>query len=52
MPAVSGQFYPGTASGLSRALLTLTREVKAREIFREIQEMTPGYRDVNARLQS
>ncbi len=28
MPAVSGQFYPGTASGLSRALLALTREVK------------------------
>jgi len=27
MPAVSGQFYPGTASGLSRALLELTREV-------------------------
>ena len=26
MPAVSGQFYPGSASGLSRALLTLTRE--------------------------
>ena len=31
MPAVSGQFYPGTASGLSRAVLELTREVKARE---------------------
>jgi MEMO1 family protein len=31
MPAVSGQFYPGTASGLSRALLTLTREVEAPE---------------------
>jgi len=31
MPAVSGQFYPGTASGLSRALLELTREGKARE---------------------
>ena len=31
MPAVSGQFYPGTASGLSRALLALTREVKERE---------------------
>lgn len=31
MPAVSGQFYPGTASGLSRTLLTLTREVKERE---------------------
>ena len=31
MPAVSGQFYPGTASGLSRALLALTREVKAPE---------------------
>jgi AmmeMemoRadiSam system protein B len=30
MPAVSGQFYPGTASGLSRALLELTREVKER----------------------
>ncbi|HAM32013.1 MAG: AmmeMemoRadiSam system protein B [Deltaproteobacteria bacterium RBG_16_66_15] len=30
MPAVAGQFYPGTASGLSRALLTLTREVKER----------------------
>jgi len=29
MPAVSGQFYPGTASGLSRALLELTREVEA-----------------------
>jgi hypothetical protein len=31
MPAVSGQFYPGTASGLSRALLELTREVEAPE---------------------
>jgi hypothetical protein len=31
MPAVSGQFYPGTAAGLSRALLELTREGKARE---------------------
>ena len=31
MPAVSGQFYPGTASGLSRALLALTREVEAPE---------------------
>ena len=30
MPAVSGQFYPGTAAGLSRALLTLTREGTAR----------------------
>ena len=30
MPAVSGQFYPGTASGLSRALLELTREEKER----------------------
>jgi len=30
-PAVAGQFYPGTASGLSRALLALTREEKARE---------------------
>jgi hypothetical protein len=30
MPAVSGQFYPGTASGLSRTLLELTREVKER----------------------
>jgi len=30
MPAVAGQFYPGTASGLSRALLALTREVKER----------------------
>ena len=28
------------------------RRDEAREIFREIQEMTPGYRDVNARLQS
>ncbi len=31
MPAVSGQFYPGTAPGLSRALHALTREVEARE---------------------
>jgi hypothetical protein len=31
MPAVSGQFYPGTAPGLSRALLSLTREEKATE---------------------
>jgi len=31
MPAVSGQFYPGTASGLSRALLDLTREETTRE---------------------
>jgi len=31
MPAVSGQFYPGTASGLSRALLALTREVRTPE---------------------
>ena len=31
MPAVSGQFYPGTASGLSRTLLELTREVEAPE---------------------
>jgi len=31
MPAVSGRFYPGTASGLSRALLELTREMKDRE---------------------
>jgi hypothetical protein len=31
MPAVSGQFYPGTAAGLSRALLEFTREGKARE---------------------
>ncbi len=30
MPAVAGQFYPGTASGLSRALLELTREEKER----------------------
>jgi len=30
-PAVSGQFYPGTASGLSRALLQLTREVEEPE---------------------
>ncbi|MBE0605652.1 MAG: AmmeMemoRadiSam system protein B [Deltaproteobacteria bacterium] len=30
-PAVSGQFYPGTASGLSRALRELTREVEAPE---------------------
>lgn len=30
MPAVSGQFYPGTASGLSRTLLELTREVEER----------------------
>ena len=30
MPAVSGQFYPGTAAGLSRALLELTREGTAR----------------------
>jgi len=30
MPAVSGQFYPGSASGLSRALLELTREGKER----------------------
>ena len=28
------------------------RQDEAREIFREIQEMTPGYRDVEARLQS
>jgi len=28
------------------------RRDEAREIFREIQEMTPGYRDVKARLQS
>jgi hypothetical protein len=31
MPAVAGQFYPGTAPGLSRALLALTREEKAPE---------------------
>ena len=31
MPAVAGQFYPGTASGLSRTLLELTREVEAPE---------------------
>jgi AmmeMemoRadiSam system protein B len=31
MPAVSGQFYPGTASGLSRALLTLTRDAESPE---------------------
>ena len=30
-PAVSGQFYPGTPSGLSRTLLELTREVEAPE---------------------
>ena len=30
MPAVAGQFYPGTASGLSRSLLELTREAKER----------------------
>jgi len=30
MPAVAGQFYPGTASGLSRTLLELTREEKER----------------------
>jgi hypothetical protein len=30
MPAVAGQFYPGTASGLSRTLLELTREEKDR----------------------
>ena len=29
-PAVSGQFYPGTSSGLSRTLLELTREVEER----------------------
>jgi len=28
MPVVAGQFYPGTASGLSRALEDLTREVE------------------------
>jgi AmmeMemoRadiSam system protein B len=27
VPAVAGQFYPGTASGLSRALAELTREI-------------------------
>src|SRR5512144_764915 len=31
MPCVARQFYPGTASGLSRALLALTREVKTPE---------------------
>ena len=31
MPAVAGQFYPGTAAGLSRALLALTREEKERD---------------------
>ncbi|MHB1012422.1 MAG: AmmeMemoRadiSam system protein B [Desulfobacteria bacterium] len=30
-PAVSGQFYPGTSAGLSRALRELTREVDAPE---------------------
>jgi AmmeMemoRadiSam system protein B len=30
MPAVSGQFYPGTASALSRSVLELTREVTER----------------------
>lgn len=30
MPAVAGQFYPGTASGLSRSLLELTREMEGR----------------------
>ncbi len=30
MPAVSGQFYPGTASDLSRTVLKLTREVEGR----------------------
>jgi MEMO1 family protein len=30
MPAVSGQFYPGSASGLSRTLLDLTEERKER----------------------
>jgi len=31
MPAVSGQFYPGSTAGLSRVLLSLTREVKEPE---------------------
>ncbi len=31
MPAVAGQFYPGTASALSRTLLGLTREEEKRE---------------------
>ncbi|GAB4230182.1 MAG: AmmeMemoRadiSam system protein B [Deltaproteobacteria bacterium] len=31
MPAVAGQFYPGTASGLSRAIRALTREADAPE---------------------
>ncbi len=30
MPAVAGQFYPGTAAGLSRAILELTRDAKER----------------------
>jgi AmmeMemoRadiSam system protein B len=43
MPAVSGQFYPGTASGLSRALLTLTREVKVRELAIGVVVPHAGY---------
>jgi AmmeMemoRadiSam system protein B len=31
MPAVSGQFYPGSASALSRELLALTREAESPE---------------------
>ncbi len=30
MPAVAGQFYPGTAAGLSRAVVELTRDAKER----------------------
>src|SRR3990172_6758383 len=43
MPAVSGQFYPGTVSGLSRTLLTLTREVKSPEAAIGVVAPHAGY---------
>jgi len=43
MPAVSGQFYPGTASALSRALLALTREVRERSPAIGVMAPHAGY---------
>jgi MEMO1 family protein len=43
MPAVAGQFYPGTASGLSRALLELTREIEAPETVTGVVSPHAGY---------
>ncbi len=43
MPVVAGQFYPGTANGLSRALLALTREVETKAAAIAVVAPHAGY---------